>query len=229
MSTLPTDSAGPAGAAAAAADVVARLRECRLVPVSTMEDPARARDVAAALLAGGVSCIEVTFRYPRAAEAIAAARTVSGMLVGAGTVLRPEQADAAAAAGAHFAVAPGLDEAVLARCRALGLPYFPGVATPTEIGKAHALGLDLVKVFPAAQLGGPGFVRAVSEVFPGVNFMPTGGISMANLADYVVLPQIVACGGSWLVRPDVVREGRFDEIEAFARAARSIVEGVAPA
>lgn len=203
--------------------VVERLRACRVVPVATIEDPARAADVAEALLAGGVGCIEITFRHPAAADAIRAARRVGGMLLGAGTVLSVEQARVAAEAGADFAVAPGTSDEVVAACAELGLPFFPGVATPSEIERARRLGCFVVKVFPAAQVGGPGFLRAVSATYPDVSFLPTGGIDVGNLAAYLAVPAVVACGGSWLVRPELVREGRLGEITQLARDASGSV------
>ncbi|MBM3679241.1 MAG: bifunctional 4-hydroxy-2-oxoglutarate aldolase/2-dehydro-3-deoxy-phosphogluconate aldolase [Actinobacteria bacterium] len=207
---------------AASASVLDRLRASRVVPVATIEDPSAAPAVVQALLAGGIACIEVTFRHPTAPEAIRAARKVDGVLVGAGTVLSVEQAELAFEAGADFAVAPGTNEAVVGRCRSLGLPFFPGVATPTEIERARSLGLSVVKVFPAAQVGGPGFLRAVSAVYPEMGLMPTGGVTVGNLGEYLAVPAVVACGGSWLVRPELVDEGRFDEIERLARAAREV-------
>jgi 2-dehydro-3-deoxyphosphogluconate aldolase/(4S)-4-hydroxy-2-oxoglutarate aldolase len=207
---------------AASGSVIDRLRASRVVPVATIEDPSTAPVVVRALLAGGIACIEVTFRHAAAPEAIRAARTVDGVLVGAGTVLSVEQAELAFGAGADFAVAPGTNDAVVERCRSLGLPFFPGVATPTEIERARSLGLSLVKVFPAAQVGGPGFLRAVSAVYPEVGLLPTGGVTAENLGEYLAVPAVVACGGSWLVRPELVRESRFDEIERLARAAREV-------
>ncbi len=199
--------------------VVDRLRACRVVPVATLDEPAAAAGVAAALLAGGISCIEITFRRPGAAEAVRAARATGDMLVGAGTVLSLEQADAAVQAGADFAVAPGTNEVVVQRCLELGLPFFPGVATPTEIERARGLGLRILKVFPAAQIGGPSFLRAVSATYPDVGFLPTGGVTSENVGDYLAVPSVVACGGSWLVAPELVRERRFGEITALASAA----------
>jgi 2-dehydro-3-deoxyphosphogluconate aldolase/(4S)-4-hydroxy-2-oxoglutarate aldolase len=197
--------------------VVEWLRSGRVVPVATLEEPARAPDVGAALLAGGVRCIEITFRHAGAAQAIRLAREVDGLLVGAGTVLTTEQARAAHDAGASFAVAPGTNEDVVRACGELALPFFPGVATASEIERARVLGRRVVKVFPAAQVGGPAFLRAVSATYPDVGFIPTGGVDEANVADYLAVPSVVACGGSWLVRPELVREGRFDEIERLAR------------
>jgi 2-dehydro-3-deoxyphosphogluconate aldolase / (4S)-4-hydroxy-2-oxoglutarate aldolase len=202
------------------AAIVARLRACRVVPVATIEDPALAATVGEALLAGGLGCIEITFRHPAAADAIRQARKVDGLLVGAGTVLSADQARAAAEAGALFAVAPGTSEEVVRACDELGLPFFPGVATASEIEQARRLGHHVLKVFPAAQVGGPAFLRAVSATYPDVGFMPTGGIDATNIREYLAVPAVVACGGSWLVRPELVREGRFDEIERLAREAR---------
>jgi 2-dehydro-3-deoxyphosphogluconate aldolase / (4S)-4-hydroxy-2-oxoglutarate aldolase len=203
--------------ARAHAAVVDRLRACRVVPVATIEDPAVATAVGAALLAGGIACIEITFRHPSAPGAIRYAREVDGLLVGAGTVLTTEQAESARAVGAAFGVAPGTNEEVVRASDALGLPFFPGVATASEIERALDLGRTVVKVFPAAQVGGPAFLRAVSATYPDVGFMPTGGIDAANVSDYLAVPSVVACGGSWLVRPELIREGRFDEIERLAR------------
>ncbi len=201
------------------AAVVDRLQVCRVVPVATIVDPTRAAAVGEALLAGGVGCIEITFRHPAAAEAIRTAREVEGLLVGAGTVLSADQARAAADAGALFAVAPGTSEEVVKVCDEIGLPFFPGVATASEIERARRLGRHVVKVFPAAQVGGPAFLRAVAATYPDVGFIPTGGVDAANLADYLAVPAVIACGGSWLVRQDLVRDGRFDEIERLAREA----------
>jgi 2-dehydro-3-deoxyphosphogluconate aldolase/(4S)-4-hydroxy-2-oxoglutarate aldolase len=199
--------------------IAERLRACRVVPVATFEDPVAAPRVARALLAGGLSCLEITFRHPAAAEAIRAARGVDGILVGAGTVLTAEQAAAAFEAEADFGVAPGTNDDVVDACRRLGLPFIPGVATPSEIERARAGGLRLLKVFPAAQLGGPGFLRAVSAAYPDVEFFPTGGITEENVADYLAVPSVVACAGSWLVRRELIREDRLKEIERLAREA----------
>jgi 2-dehydro-3-deoxyphosphogluconate aldolase/(4S)-4-hydroxy-2-oxoglutarate aldolase len=142
---------------------------------------------------------------------------IEGLLACAGTVLTPEQAAAAAAAGAAFAVAPGTNEDVVAACRDLGLPFFPGVATPSEIERARQLGLHTLKVFPAEQVGGPAFLRAVSATYPDVRFLPTGGIGPANLRAYLDVPSVLAVGGSWLVKTELLRTGRFDEVERLTR------------
>jgi 2-dehydro-3-deoxyphosphogluconate aldolase/(4S)-4-hydroxy-2-oxoglutarate aldolase len=205
------------------AEVVERLRACRIVPVATLDEPAAAGEVARALLAGGISCLEITFRRPGAAEAIRAARAAGDILVGAGTMLSPEQVEAAVAAGADFAVAPGTNETIVRRCGEIGLPFFPGVATATEIDHALALGLSVLKVFPAAQLGGPAFVRAVSATYPDAGFIPTGGLTAENLRDYLAVPSVVACGGSWLVAPELVATGSYERITERAAAALEAV------
>lgn len=179
--------------------IVRCLAALRLLPVATIE-PASAQAVGRTLVDAGLPCLEIAFRTPNAAEAIRRASEVNGLLVGAGTIQRPEQAEEAANAGAAFAVAPGLSEDVVECCRNLGLPFFPGVATPTEVERARRLGLRTLKVFPVTSLGGPGFVRALSAVYPDTRFIPTGGIDLATLADYLSLPNVLACGGSWLIK-----------------------------
>jgi 2-dehydro-3-deoxyphosphogluconate aldolase / (4S)-4-hydroxy-2-oxoglutarate aldolase len=199
--------------------VVERLATLRVLPVATIDDPGQAEAVGRALVAGGLPCIEIAFRSDAAVEAIRRATGVDGLLVGAGTILSPAQAEAALDAGAAFAVAPGTSEDVLQACERIGLPFFPGVATPTEIERARALGRSTLKAFPAAQLGGPAFLRAVAATYPGVRFLPTGGIGPDNVRDYLAVPSVLAVGGSWLVRPELLREGRFDEVQRLAREA----------
>jgi 2-dehydro-3-deoxyphosphogluconate aldolase / (4S)-4-hydroxy-2-oxoglutarate aldolase len=199
--------------------VVAALGKGRVLPLASVEDAALVGELCAALLEGGISCIEIAFRTAAAAEALARAAAVEGMLVGAGTVLTAEQARTAAEAGAAFAVAPGTDNEIVDVCAGLGLPFFPGVATPTELGHAVRLGCTTVKVFPAGTVGGPAFLRAVSATFPHVRFIPTGGIDGGSLASYLAVPSVVACGGSWICESSLIRERRFDEIAQRARAA----------
>lgn len=205
--------------------VVHALAADRLLPVVTIDDPWLVADLCAALLAGGVSCIEITFRTDAAEAAIAAAAEVEGMLVGAGTLLSPGQARAAAAAGASFGVAPGTDDEVIETCAELGLPFFPGIATPSELGRALRLGCDVVKVFPAAQLGGPAFLRAVSAAFPQARFIPTGGVDGESLASYLDVPQVIACGGSWIVDRKLLAARSFAEVTRRARAAAAVPVG----
>ena len=196
-----------------------------MLPVVVLEDPGIVPDLCAALLDGGISCIEITFRTDAAAAALAAASGVAGMVVGAGTVLTVGQARTAAEAGAAFAVAPGTDDDVVRACAELGLPFFPGIATPSEAGHALRLGRTTMKVFPASTLGGPGFVRAISATFPQARFIPTGGVDADSLASYLALPAVVACGGSWICEPRLLREGRFEEV---SRRARAAVEALLP-
>ena len=203
-------------------DIVAALERTRVLPVLTCDDPSQAEAACHALLAGGTPCVEITFRTDAAVAAIERVSKIAGMLVGAGTILDSDQARAAAAAGARFAVAPGTRPEVLHACADLGLPFFPGVATPTEVDSARALGCRTLKVFPAATLGGPAFIRAVSAPYRDVRFIPTGGVNADNLADFLAVPTVLACGGSWMCEQRLLREGRFDEIE---RLAREAVEG----
>jgi 2-dehydro-3-deoxyphosphogluconate aldolase/(4S)-4-hydroxy-2-oxoglutarate aldolase len=204
-------------------DVVGLLRRAKVLPVATIDNPVQVERVCRALAAGGIGCIEIAFRTPAAADALLRARAVQGFLLGAGTVLTVQQARAAAEAGADFAVAPGLNEEIVAACHDLGLPFFPGVATPSEIDRARHLGLSTVKVFPAAELGGPAFLRAVSAAFRDVGFLPTGGVDASTLCSYLAVPSVVACAGSWLVRRDLVADERFDEIERLAREAKEVL------
>jgi 2-dehydro-3-deoxyphosphogluconate aldolase / (4S)-4-hydroxy-2-oxoglutarate aldolase len=204
-------------------DIVRELAARRLIPVATIADEQHADGLAGALMRAGLSCVEITFRTTAAAEAIRRVRAVPGLLVGAGTVLSCEQAEAAADAGAHFAVAPGTDASVIDCCGALGLPFFPGVATPTEIENARRLGCRTLKLFPASQLGGPSFVRAVAAIYPDVRFVPTGGIGPEALAEYSRLSSVLACAGSWIAPPSLLRDGRFDEVERLAREAVAVL------
>ena len=200
-------------------EVVDELGRIRVLPVLTVTDVDMAQAACRALIAGGLRCVEITFRTAAAAAAIERASRIDGLLVGAGTVLSVDQARAASRAGARFAVAPGLSEAVVSACQELELPFFPGVATASEIDRARGLGLRTLKVFPASAVGGPDFLRAVSAPFPDVRFIPTGGINPTTLREYLAVASVLACGGSWVCEPPLIAEGRFDEIERRARAA----------
>jgi 2-dehydro-3-deoxyphosphogluconate aldolase/(4S)-4-hydroxy-2-oxoglutarate aldolase len=203
--------------------ILARLAEARLVTVATFSDPAQAVETAHALQAGGLAVIEVTFRTAGAADAIRALSAIPGVCVGAGTVLSAETAREAADAGAAFAVSPALNERVLETCQEIGLPFFPGVATPTEIDRARGLGLDTVKLFPAARLGGPGFIRDVAAVYPEMWFIASGGIGPDEAPAYLSVPAVLAVCGSWTVKPERLRARRFDEVTDLARAAARAV------
>jgi 2-dehydro-3-deoxyphosphogluconate aldolase / (4S)-4-hydroxy-2-oxoglutarate aldolase len=201
------------------AEVVEALERARVLAVMTCDDADQAEAASRALVAGGLRCVEIAFRTPAAGEALRRVSRVDGVLAGAGTILEPDQARAAAAAGARFAVAPGTNPGVVEACAAAGLPFFPGVATPSEIETARALGCRVLKVFPAATLGGAAFLRAVSAPYRDVRFLPTGGVSAANLRELLSVPSVLACGGSWMVAPELLRQGRFDEVERLAREA----------
>ncbi len=192
--------------------VLAELGRMRLLPVVVIDDVRHAAPLAAALLAGGLPCAEVTLRTPAALEALRILAADPDLLVGAGTVLSPTQAEEAVRAGARFVVTPGWSDAVVERCRVLGVPILPGVATPTEVLRALDAGLDTVKLFPAGLLGGPAAVRALAGPFPGLGVVPTGGIGPDDLRRYLDLPTVLAVGGSWMTAPELLREGRFDEV-----------------
>ena len=198
-----------------------QLAAARVVPVVTRLAPGDARALASALVRGGLSVIEVTLRAAGAIEAIGAiaADPPDGLLLGAGTVLTVDQVDAAVDAGARFVVSPGLSARVVARCAARGVPCIPGVVTATEVMAALDEGLDLLKFFPAEAAGGVMTLRALAAPFPQARWVPTGGITIANLAGYFAVPAVTAVGGSWMVRPELIEMGRFDELERLAREA----------
>lgn len=209
------------------AEALAALTSVGLVPVITINSPRDAVPLAEALLDGGIGCAEVTFRTPAAGEAIHAISSTCGeLLVGAGTVLTVEQAEQATQAGSQYVVAPGFDPAVAGWCLAQNVPVIPGVATPTEISMALARGLSLLKFFPAEAMGGVRTLGALSAPFAGVRFIPTGGITAANLPQYLALPNVAACGGSWMATEGMISAGKFTEIARLSRQARAIVRQV---
>ncbi|MBE6560592.1 MAG: bifunctional 4-hydroxy-2-oxoglutarate aldolase/2-dehydro-3-deoxy-phosphogluconate aldolase [Ruminococcaceae bacterium] len=197
-----------------------QLYELGLIPVIKITDPAKAVPLARALCNGGLPAAEITFRTACAAEAIAA---ITGefpdMLVGAGTVLNAEQADRAVAAGAKFIVSPGLNPNTVRHCQKIGVPILPGCANPSDIEAAIELGLDTVKFFPAEAAGGIAMIKAMSAPYGNIKFMPTGGINAENLLDYLAFDKIIACGGSFMVKEDLIEAGDFDAIEKLTRNA----------
>ena len=221
MTTIPTPRAG-------SVDVLSRIRSLRIVPVIVIDDPLDAVPLAGALTAGGLACAEVTFRTPKAAESI---RRMVGefpnMLVGAGTVLTPEQAVRAREAGARFIVAPGFNPGVVDYCLEQQIPVYPGVCTPTEIEMALGKGLRVLKFFPAEAAGGLAFLKAVAAPYVGVEFMPTGGINVDNVGDYLRFRRVVACGGSWMAPNDWIAQKRFEQIRAETERALLLVREVA--
>ncbi|MEP7379733.1 MAG: bifunctional 4-hydroxy-2-oxoglutarate aldolase/2-dehydro-3-deoxy-phosphogluconate aldolase [Chloroflexota bacterium] len=205
-----------------------RLAELRIVPVVTIDDAADAPGLADALAAGGLPIAEITFRTDAAADAIAAIRAAQpNVLVGAGTVLDAASVDHALDAGAEFIVAPGFNPTVVAYALSRGVAVVPGVVTPSEIEAAMSLGLRLLKFFPAEASGGPGYLSAVRATYPGVRFMPTGGINVGNLAAYLALPNVIAAGGTWIATADAIRNQRWDEVTRFAAEAVALAGTVA--
>jgi 2-dehydro-3-deoxyphosphogluconate aldolase/(4S)-4-hydroxy-2-oxoglutarate aldolase len=199
--------------AASTTDVRKALSAARLVPVVVLDDAADADALAGALVAGGLPVAEVTFRTAAAADSIRAMGARGDILVGAGTVLTAEQVDQAVAAGASFVVSPGLSRAVVERCAELGVLALPGAVTATEIQAALELGLTTVKFFPAGTSGGPAAIKALAGPFGDVQFVPTGGVGPANLADYLAIPAVAAVGGSWMVPRERVKAGDFAGIQ----------------
>lgn len=192
------------------------LTRHRIVPVVVLKDAAGAAPLAEALLAGGLPVAEVTLRTEAGLASIRTMAQYPDMLVGAGTVLSAEQVDQVADAGARFVVSPGLSRTVVERAQSRGLLVLPGAVTPTEIMAALDLGLTTVKFFPAKQYGGIATIKALGEPFRGVRFIPTGGVSADNLADYLALPHVPAVGGTWMVKPSLVDAGDFGTVTRLA-------------
>ena len=206
------------------------LQQTPLIALVQAENPDTAVRTSRALAAGGVSIIEVLFRTDAALDCLAAvAREVPEAVVGAGTVLSAAQAEAALDAGAGFIVSPGLDEGIVDFARSTGTPVYPGIATASELQRAHNLGLETVKFFPASVAGGIPAVKALSSVFRSMRFIPTGGVSAANLADFLAVPAVLACGGSWLTPASAIENGDFERISALAQEAVSIAENAGKA
>lgn len=207
-----------------------RLAAVPVIPLVKADDPQTAVQVSKALAAGGLTVVEVVFRTDRALECLqAVADEVPEVIAGAGTVLSARQAEQALAHGARFIVSPGLDDGVVEVARNHGVEVFPGIATATELQRAHNLGLEVVKFFPASIAGGVPAVKALASVFRSMKFMPTGGVSAGNLAEYLAVPAVLACGGSWLTPDDAVNAGRFDEVRRLAEEAVAIAAGKAAA
>jgi 2-dehydro-3-deoxyphosphogluconate aldolase/(4S)-4-hydroxy-2-oxoglutarate aldolase len=200
------------------------LRAVRVIPVVTIQDAAGAVPLTEALVAGGLRAVEITLRTAAGLDALRAATAVPQALVGAGTVTTAAQAEAALDAGARFVVCPGLVEDVVAACDRRGVLVLPGIATPTELLRALALGVGTVKVFPASLLGGPAVVRALAALGTGARFVPTGGIDLAGAPAYLAIPEVVAVGGSWMVPIDRIAARDWEGIRALA-AACGVLQG----
>lgn len=198
-----------------------------IIPVVVLDTPKDAAPLAKALCENGLPCAEVTFRTSAAEESIKImTREFPDMLVGAGTVLTIEQADRAIDAGAKFIVSPGLNPKIVQHCLDESIPVVPGTQTPSEMERALELGLKVVKFFPAEPAGGLAMIKAVAAAYVDLRFMPTGGISAKNVRDYLAYDRIVACGGSWMVKKDLVNAGKWDELAALVKEAADIVKEV---
>jgi 2-dehydro-3-deoxyphosphogluconate aldolase/(4S)-4-hydroxy-2-oxoglutarate aldolase len=207
--------------------VLHTLGDLGLVPVVKIERVEDAVDLAGALLAGGLPCAEITFRTEAAEEAIRRiCSSLPDMLVGAGTVLSVDQAERAVSAGAQFIVSPGFNQKVVDWCLENEIAVTPGVLTPTEIEMARERGLEILKFFPAEAMGGITTLKAIGAPYGDVKFVPTGGINRDNLAGYLALPNVHCCGGSWLVKANLISAGKFDEITQLTQDAMSGVREV---
>lgn len=195
----------------------------RLIPVVVIDDLAAVAPLQNALVEARARVIEVTLRTDAAEHAIAQLSENGSLLVGAGTVVSPPQVDAAKRAGARFVVSPGFSESVIERCREQEMPVIPGVATPTDVMRALAADLTLLKLFPAQASGGTEMLRALHGPFPGVRFVPTGGISESNAPEYLRLPYVAAIGGSWMVAPTLISARDFDAIRRHTIDALALV------
>ena len=204
-----------------------KLEQFGIVPVVVLDDAKDAAPLAKALCDGGLACAEVTFRTDAAEESIRIMTSeYPDMVVGAGTVLTTEQVDRAVSEGAKFIVSPGFDPEIVDYCLSKEIPVFPGCITPSEVSQAVKRGLKVVKFFPAEQFGGVATIKALAAPFTGVKFMPTGGVNAKNLESYLSCDKIVACGGSWMVKGDLVKAGKFDEIKALVEEAVQLVASI---
>lgn len=214
--------------------IIASIGRAGVVPVIKLEDPSTAVDLGRALIAGGLPVAEVTFRTASAAESIRRMReALPDLLVGAGTVTTMAQAEAAIAAGAMFAVTPGFNPRIVGYLLGRGLPVVPGVNSPTTVEAGLEFGLDVLKFFPAEASGGIAMLKALRGPYPEVRFMPTGGVEPGNLAAYLALPNVVACGGSWMVKESLIAARDYAAISAacaeavaLAAQARSALKSV---
>ena len=204
-------------------EIFNRLEKEKIVPVIKLEQSDDALSLADALLKGGITVAEITFRTTAAAASIASIRkNRPDMLVGAGTVLTLNQLQSAIDAGASFIVAPGFNPKIVEACLKKDIPIIPGVTNPSQIEVAMNYGLDVLKFFPAELCGGIPMLKAFGSVYP-VRFMPTGGLNIKNFVNYLNLNNVVACGGSWMVKADFIKEGQFDKITKLSAEAREML------
>ena len=208
-------------------DISAKIAAYGVVPVVVLNHPSEARPLARALLAGGLPVAEVTFRTDAAEESIRIiTEEFPELFVGAGTVLTTEQVDRAVAAGAKFIVCPGFDPEIVDYCIAKDIPVFPGCTTASEVAWGVKRGLTNLKFFQAEQCGGVATIKALCAAYVGVKFMPTGGIGPKNLETYLSCDKILCCGGSWMVKSDLIKAGRFDEIERLTKEAVAMAKAI---
>ncbi len=208
-------------------EMLKQIENFGVIPVVVLNDAKDAAPLAKALCEGGLPCAEVTFRTEAAEESIRIMATeFPEMTIGAGTILTIDQVDRAVRAGAKFIVSPGFDPEIVDYCISKGIVVLPGCITPSEVAQAVKRGLEVVKFFPAEQFGGVATIKALAAPYTGVRFMPTGGISAKNLAAYLGFKKIVACGGSWMVKGDLVAAGEFDKIKEMTAEAVSLVKEI---
>ncbi len=206
-----------------------RVRQIGIIPVVSLPKVEHALPLAEALLAGGLPCAEVTFRTAAAAAGIdQISQRFPELFLGAGTVLSTDQAQRALDCGAQFIVSPGTNPTVVEYCIAKGATIFPGVCTPTEVEMNLAKGLDVLKFFPAEPAGGVPFLKAIGAPYRDVRFIPTGGIDAKNIGQYLALPQVLACGGSWMVKPELFEAGDFAAVTRLAAEAVALVKQLRP-
>ena len=207
-------------------EIFEKFSKIGIVPVVVLDDAKDAEKLGEALVAGGLPCAEVTFRTDAALESIKIMAQNKDLLVGAGTVLSIEQVDKAVNAGAKFIVSPGLNPKVVKYCVDNNIPITPGTQTPSEMEQALELGLNGVKFFPAEPAGGLNMIKAVAAPYTSLKFMPTGGINSKNVVDYLMYDRILACGGSWMVKKDLIAAGSWDKLKSMIKEAAEIVKEV---
>jgi 2-dehydro-3-deoxyphosphogluconate aldolase/(4S)-4-hydroxy-2-oxoglutarate aldolase len=218
MSMSDTKNSGPS--------LVNQMGVHQLVPVFVMDRPDDGKPLAEALIEGGLPVAEVTMRTSAAIGAMKEISAYDEILLGAGTVLTPDQVDMAVDAGARYIICPGMHESVIERCLELNVLVIPGVITPSDIAKAMSYGLEVVKFFPAELFGGAKTLKAMAAPYGDMRFVPTGGINAGNVMDYLSMPSVVACGGSWMVERGLIKEGNFDEIKSSVAGAVQLVKDI---
>lgn len=202
-------------------DMIQQIKSEKIVPVVKLENAKDAMPLAEALMAGGINVMEITFRTAAAAECISTiAKEFPNIILGAGTVLTLDQLEAAAEAGSTFMVSPGFNPKITEAAIKRGFPILPGVISPAEVEQAMNFGLTTLKFFPASIAGGIPMLKTFNAVYPMVNFMPTGGLNNDNFIDYLSCPNVIACGGSWMVAPKLIEEGNFAEVTRLSKAAK---------